>query len=130
MNNLIVKLNEFLVLHSDIQKVIELLIYEFFVLAETVQDEIRFIHVLMHDYTFQIAASQREEIKILCEQVIEIGITRGGLHPNLTVEEVYSMVISYPIEFINLRIKGSFGKNGWNEAEKQKVVDFCLKSLK
>lgn len=130
INHLIVRLNEFLGLHQNIIKVIELLIGELFLLAETVQDEIRFIHVLMHEYNFQISASQREEIKILCEKIIAIGIRPGDLNPDLTVEEVYSMVIIYPIEFINLRIKGSFGNYGWTETEKLKVVDFCLNSLK
>ena len=130
INHLIVRLNEFLVLHPNIIKVIELLIEELFLLAETMQDEIRFIHVLMHEYNFQISGSQREEIRILCEKIIAFGISRGDFNPDLTVEEVYSMVIIYPIEFINLRIKGFFGNNGWNEAEKRKVVDFCLNSLK
>jgi AcrR family transcriptional regulator len=130
INHLIVKLKEYLVLYPDIKKVIELLIHELFILAETVQDEIRFIHVLMHDYNFQISQSQREEIKILCEKVIEIGINNEELNPNLTIDEVYSMGIVYPIEFINLRIKGFFGNDGWSENDKRKVVEFCLNSLK
>lgn len=130
INNLIVKLQEFMILHSDINKVIELLILELFYQAETVQDEIRFIHVLMHDYNFQISDSQRKEIKIICEKVIELGVKNGQLRTNLSTEEVYTMGIVYPIEFINLRIKGFFGTNGWNEDDKQKVVNFCLNSLK
>jgi len=130
INHLIIRLNEFIVLYSDIKKILELLILELFVMADTERDEIRFIHVLMHDYNFQISESQREEIKILCEQVIEIGVKNGDINPGLTSEEVYSMGIVYPIEFINLRIKGFFGKVGWSEKDKYKVVGFCLNSLK
>lgn len=130
INHLIVRLKEFLTLYPDIKEVIKLLICEIFILAETVQDEIRFIHVLMHDYNFQISESQREEIKLLCEKVIETGVKNGELNPNLSPEEVYTMGIVYPIEFINLRIKGFFGSNGWSVEEKRKVVDFCLNSLK
>lgn len=130
VNHLINKLNDFLIQYTDIRKVLELIIGELFAMAETVQDEIRFIHVLMHDYNFQISTSQREEIKVLCEKVIEIGINSGDLNPKLTTEEVYSMGIIYPIEFINLRIKGFFGYNGWSIEEKNRVVEFCLNSLK
>ncbi len=130
INHLIIRLKEFLILYPDIKDVIRLLINEIFILAETVQDEIRFIHVLMHDYNFQISESQREEIKLLCEQVIETGIKNGELNPNLSPEEVYTMGIIYPIEFINLRIKGFFGSNSWSVDEKRKVIDFCLNSLK
>lgn len=130
VNHLIVKLNELIGQFPDISMVLNLLIGELFNMAETVQDEIRFIHVLMHDYNFQISTSQREEIKILCEKVIEIGIQSGDLNPSLTPEEVYSMGIIYPIEFINLRIKGFFGQIGWSHSEKSRVVEFCLNSLK
>ena len=130
INHLIIRLKEFLTLYPEIKDVIKLLINEIFILAETVQDEIRFIHVLMHDYNFQISESQREEIKLLCEQVIETGVKNGELNPNLSPEEVYTMGIIYPIEFINLRIKGFFGSNSWSVDEKKKVIDFCLNSLK
>jgi len=130
INHLIIRLKEFLTLYPDIKYVIKLLINEIFILAETAQDEIRFIHVLMHDYNFQISESQREEIKLLCEQVIETGVKNGELNPNLSPEEVYTMGIIYPIEFINLRIKGFFGSNSWSVDEKRKVIDFCLNSLK
>lgn len=130
INHLIVRLKYFLTQYPDINEVIKLLICEIFILAETVQDEIRFIHVLMHDYNFQISESQREEIKLLCERVIETGVKNRELNPNLSPEEVYTMGIVYPIEFINLRIKGFFGSKGWSVDEKRKVIDFCLNSLK
>jgi len=130
INHLIISMKKYLVQYPDIRKVIELLIGEIFLLAETVQDEIRFIHVLMHDYNFQVSESQREEIRILCEKVVEIGIVSGDINPNLTPEEVYSMGFVYPIEFINMRIKGFFGSTGWTAEEKLRVVDFSLNSLK
>jgi AcrR family transcriptional regulator len=130
INHLIVSLKQYLVLYPDIRKVFELLIGEIFLLAETVQNEIRFIHVLMHDYNFQVSESQREEIRILCEKVIEIGVESGDINQNLTPEEVYAMGFVYPIEFINMRIKGFFGSSGWTSEEKLRVVNFSLNSLK
>ena len=130
INHLIISMKQYLIQYSEIRKVIELLIGEIFFLAETVQDEIRFIHVLMHDYNFQVSESQREEIRILCEKVVEIGVGSGDINPNLTPEEVYSMGFVYPIEFINMRIKGFFGRNGWTVEEKLRVVNFSLNSLK
>lgn len=130
INKLVTELKEYIAQYSEIRSVIELLINKIFQLAETEQDEIRFIHVLMHDYNFQSSAEQREEIRVLCQKVIEIGVGSGVLNEDLSAEEVYVMVILYPIEFINLRIKGFFGHHGWSEKEKEKVVSFCLNSLK
>jgi AcrR family transcriptional regulator len=130
INHLIVKLKEFLHQELTISSVIELLIGELFVLAETAQHEIRFIHVLMHDYNFQISEQQRNEIEVLCQQVIDIGIRNEEFNEALTIEEVYSMVIIYPIEFINLRIKAFFGIKEWSDSDKRKVVEFCINALK
>jgi AcrR family transcriptional regulator len=93
IHNLILKLKEFLSNESTITSVIELLIGELFTLAETAQNEIRFIHVLMHDYNFQISEQQRNEIEVLCRQVIDSGIRNEEFNETLTVEEVYAMVI-------------------------------------
>jgi AcrR family transcriptional regulator len=130
INKLVTELKEYIVQYPEIKKVIELLINKIFQLAETEPDEIRFIHVLMHDYNFQSSAEQREEIRVLCQKVIEIGVESNVLNKDLSPEEVYVMVILYPIEFINLRIKGFFGGHGWSDPEKEKVVNFCLNSLK
>jgi hypothetical protein len=84
----------------------------------------------MHDYNFQISEQQRNEIEVLCQQVIDIGIRNEEFNEALTIEEVYSMVIIYPIEFINLRIKAFFGIKEWSDSDKRKVVEFCINALK
>jgi hypothetical protein len=40
------------------------------------------------------------------------------------------MVIIYPIEFINLRMKGFFGRPNWTIEEKKRVAEFSINALK
>jgi AcrR family transcriptional regulator len=115
---------------TSVKEVVDLLISEFFSMARNSPDEVKFIHVLMHEYNFQVSDEQREQIKQLCNAVIGIGTESGELNPETTAEEVFGMAIIYPIEFINLRMKGFFGKNDWSVDDKKRVSEFCIKALK
>ncbi|MCE1199597.1 MAG: TetR/AcrR family transcriptional regulator [Marinilabiliales bacterium] len=130
VNQLISKLKELLENDTVTRSIIEQLILGIFELAEIEKNDILFIHSLMHHYHFQISTSQREEIRLLCEQVIALGGRNGELEASLTPEEVYTMCFLYPIEFIHLRIKGFLGKTDWSAEEKQRVITFCINSLK
>jgi TetR/AcrR family transcriptional regulator, repressor of fatR-cypB operon len=115
---------------SSIKEVIGQLIGVLFKMATDSPEEIKFIHVLMHDYNFQVSDEQRQLTKELCEKVISVGIRNGEVNSSITPEEAYGMVIIYPIEFINLRIKGFFGSVGWTGEEQKRVIEFSINALK
>jgi hypothetical protein len=106
------------------------LIDEFFKTASDSPEEIKFIHVLMHDYNFQISDAQRQHIKSLCEKVIQIGVANGEVSRTISPEEAYGIVVIYPIEFINLRMKGFFGINRWTFEDQKRVAEFSINALK
>jgi hypothetical protein len=99
-------------------------------MASESAEEIKFIHVLMHDYNFQVSQVQRQHIKSLCEKVIRIGIQNGEVSRNISAEEAYGMVVIYPIEFINLRMKGFFGNTTWTSEDQKRVAEFSINALK
>jgi len=115
---------------TSIKDVISQLIGELFKTASDAPEEIKFIHVLMHDYNFQISAEQRLHIKSLCEKVIRIGIANGEVNRNIFPEEAYGIVVIYPIEFINLRMKGFFGSTSWTSEDQKRVAEFSINALK
>jgi TetR/AcrR family transcriptional regulator, repressor of fatR-cypB operon len=115
---------------TSIKEVIYQLIGELFKMASDSPEEIKFIHVLMHDYNFQVSDEQRQHIKSLCERVIIIGIKNGELNKNISPEEAYGIVIIYPIEFINLRMKGFFGSTSWTSEDQKRVAEFSINALK
>ena len=115
---------------SSIKEVIRELIGELFKMASESAEEIKFIHVLMHDYNFQVSEVQRQHIKSLCERVIRIGIQNAEVSPNISPEEAYGIVVIYPIEFINLRMKGFFGNTTWTGEDQKRVAEFSINALK
>jgi len=122
---------EFLLNSSiSINEVISQLIGELFKIATDSPEVIKFIHVLMHDYNFQVSVEQRGHIKSLVEKVIQIGIASGEVNIRISPEEAYGMVVIYPIEFINLRMKGFFGSHDWTDEEQIRVTQFSINALK
>jgi TetR/AcrR family transcriptional regulator, repressor of fatR-cypB operon len=115
---------------TSIKEVIRQLISELFKMAIETPVEIKFIHVLMHDYNFQVSDKQRLQIKNLCEKVIRIGIENNEVSETISPEEAYGMVVIYPIEFINLRMKGFFGSPNWTNEEQKRVAEFSINALK
>jgi AcrR family transcriptional regulator len=115
---------------GSIKEVINQLIGEFFKMAVDSPEEIKFIHVLMHDYNFPVQDVQRHHIKALCETVVQTGVTNGELNRDVTAEEAYGIVVIYPIEFINLRMKGFFGTTGWTLEDEKRVAEFAFNALK
>ena len=124
------KLESLLETCTSTKEVMIRLIGELFRMGIETPVEIKFIYVLMHDYNFQVSNLQRQHIKGLIEKVIKIGIANGELNNRITVEEAYGMVIIYPIEFINLRMKGFFGINDWTTEEQNRVAEFSINALK
>ena len=114
----------------SIKDVIKELINELFKMASESAEEIKFIHVLMHDYNFQVSLLQRQHIKSLCERVIRIGVQNGEVSRDISAEEAYGIVVIYPIEFINLRMKGFFGNTTWTVEDQKRVAEFSINALK
>lgn len=115
---------------TSIKEVIRELINELFKMATESAEEIKFIHVLMHDYNFQVSTQQRQHIKSLCERVIRIGIQNNEVSRDISAEEAFGIVVIYPIEFINLRMKGFFGNTTWTIEDQKRVAEFSINALK
>lgn len=127
---IIQKLEFLLETHTTINEVVSELIGEFFQMATHTPERIKFIHVLMHDYNFQVSEEQRQQIKDLCDRVVQIGIANKEIGISITPEEAYGMVVIYPLEFLNHRMKGFFGTNSWTIEDQKRVTEFSINALK
>lgn len=107
----------------------EILIKEFFTMGIERPTDVKFLYVLMHDYNFQVDVEQRKIIKQIILQLLEKGKESGEISDLVHEEEVFNMVITYPIVFINLRLKNFFGNSTWNTEDQSRIVEFCTKAL-
>ena len=116
-------------LHS-VWEIFEHLIRSLINLAQQQPDRIKFLFVLMHDYNFNLIDRQRERIFELCKRIKEIGLSKNQLRQGVTEEEIYLVGVTYPIQFINLRLKSFFNQTELGEKEINEVLTLCINSLK
>ncbi len=114
----------------SVDLVLSSIIYNIFSIAENNPDHIKFIYVLMHDYNFQLENSQRQKIKNITKQFYKLGTRQGLIDTATTEEEIFTIIVIYPIDFINLRYKSFFGTKGWNDNDLERVSTFCINALK
>ncbi|HEY4786766.1 MAG TPA: TetR/AcrR family transcriptional regulator [Bacteroidales bacterium] len=115
--------------HSAID-IFHQIIKDLFTMAKEQPEKIKFLYVLMNDYNFNIQHSQRERIFQLCKQVKEKGIQSGEIRTDIDEEEIYLIGVTYPIQFINLRLKNFFNYSEIGPTEIEKVFRICKNSLK
>jgi hypothetical protein len=126
---LIEKLEHLIEICDTVSEIIERLFIRFFDLAKKNPEHIKFIHVLMHDYNFQVEDRQRKTIKSLCCKVLLKGKETKEICPKKTEEEIYLIAVTYPLEFINMRMKNFFNKNSCTKTDISRLTNFCINTL-
>lgn len=91
--------------------------------------DIKFIYVLMNDYSFQVSNDQRIQIQDLCTQLLNMGHAEGVVGKHIAQEEIYFMLVVYPITFFNMRMKNFFSKSEWETKDLEKMIEFCTNSF-
>jgi AcrR family transcriptional regulator len=129
LNELIQKLESLLDSRQTFPQIFEQLTRTLFEMANQQPERIKFLYVLMHDYNFKIQEEQREKILSLCSQVRDVG-QKSGYGFDIDEEEIYLLGVAYPIQFINLRLKGFFNNISLGEEEIKKVLKIQLNLLK
>ena len=130
VNDIIEKLETLLAHGQTISEIIEQLVRLFIETANSNPEKIKFLFVLMHDYSFSIQESQRARIFDLCKRVKEKGLKSGELRSDIDEEEIYLIAVAYPIQFINLRFKSFFYNSQIGENEVSKILKICLNLIK
>lgn len=100
-----------------------------FRLAKRQPYQVKFVYCLLHDYSFQLETSQREKIKSVIRHFYDNGVSQGLINKHITAEEIFSIAVIYPIDFINLRFKQFFHSDGWTSADIDRVSTFCINTL-
>lgn len=114
---------------QDLSKILEIVIRLFFNLAKTESHRIKFLFALMNDYNFVIDEEIKSKIINQCIAIKKIGLVHNQLDPLISEEDIYLFGVSYPIVFINHRIKNYFGTSELDENAIQKVLQISLKAL-
>ena len=130
ISEIIDNLEESIQKSSSFSEIIELLVKIIFRMAEKSSNDIKFLYVMMNDYSFTISSKVKERIATLCKELMDKGKFLGQVDQLISEEEMYIFLVIYPIQFINLRIKKFFGNSNWTNEDVDRLIGICNKSLK
>ena len=116
--------------YHSIREIYEGVVRKMFEIAKNNPTRIQFIFVLMNDYNFSIEQNLRERIYNLCETIRVRGVNAKILRSDIDNDEIFLMGLSYPVQYINYRLKNFFNNNQLGETEIQKILKVCENSLK
>lgn len=122
-------LDKLLAANISFSEVAEKLIRMIFTSAKENPDTIKFLYILMHDYSFKQSDEVREKIYTCCSEVLALGKHNNAVRVEITVEEIFQMMIIYPIEFINMRMKNFFRIDTIDKDDVARVTSFIINSL-
>ncbi|HPH16334.1 MAG TPA: TetR/AcrR family transcriptional regulator, partial [Bacteroidales bacterium] len=114
---------------EELTKIFEIVIRLFFNFAKTEPHRIKFLFALMNDYNFVIDEEIKSKIIYQCIAIKKIGLAHNQLDPQISEEDIYLFGVSYPIVFINHRIKNYFDTSELDEDAIQKVLRIVIKAL-
>lgn len=130
INTIIQQIENGLKQNISVDLVLTSMIDHTFGVAQKHPNHLKFIYVLLHDYNFQLESKQKQNIKAVIQRFYEIGVTQKLVNKAVTAEEIFTIVVIYPIDFINLRFKQFFETSGWNNNDIERVSTFCTNALK
>jgi AcrR family transcriptional regulator len=115
---------------DSFSEIIELLVKSIFKISEKSSNDIKFLYVMMNDYSFSINSKIKDRIAVLCKELLDKGKSLNQIDELITEEELYMFLVIYPIQFINLRNKKFFGSTKLTVEDIEKVISVCNKTLK
>ncbi len=106
------------------------LIEYFFQQAKERPFHIRFIYILAAEYRFKMGELEREKIIALCRRLLKSAHASGEINRKYKEEEVFLMLVMYPIEYINLRFKKFISNKSLSNHDKKRIHRLCINALK
>jgi len=116
--------------NCSLTEVITFLVHYLFKLGEENPEKAKFIYVLIHDYNFQFEKEQQEAIKQTIKRIYTTGIAQKSISETCREEEIFTILVIYPLDFMNLRFKNTFGLSHWQQEDIDRVISFCINTLK
>lgn len=115
---------------ATVELVSQKLIDYFFQQAEERPFHIRFIYILVAEYKFKMGEVEKEKILSLCRQMLKSAHASGEINNKYKEEEIFLMLVIYPIEYINLRFKKFISSRELCNEDKKRIHRLCVNALK
>lgn len=91
--------------------------------------QVKFLYVMLGSYNFSISENIKSFLIEICSKMRKMGIEQCYLSEDLELEHFFNMMIIYPIQYINLRLKEFTRAGGFSEMDKESLINFVMSTL-
>lgn len=124
------KLEELTNKESTFNDIIENMIRHFFSMANTDPIKLKFLYVLLSDYSFVIDKEMHENISKILNILVFDGHSSGQLDKNINQSDLYLIVVINTIQYINQQYKNSAKKVVFKKEDEDHLIYMTNKILK
>ncbi|MEZ5106192.1 MAG: TetR/AcrR family transcriptional regulator [Draconibacterium sp.] len=124
------KLEELTNKESTFNDIIENMIRHFFSMANTDPIKLKFLYVLLSDYSFVIDKEMHENISKILNILVFDGHSSGQLDKNINQSDLYLIVVINTIQYINQQYKNSAKKVVFKKEDEDHLIYMINKILK
>jgi len=123
------KLSNLLLSEASLRDVVTAYVTHIFHSYSENPNQIKFLFMLVHDFTFTIPVGIVESMLAVCDRIKSKGQEEGLFNENISSEDVYISIVNQPMQYINSRLRGYFGKNELVAEEIQHIVNCSINAL-
>ena len=125
------KIDELIQQNDRIENIVEGIIGFILESANTNPHRIKFVIMLLNDFSIPIKPSVREQIIRIGETLIEKGRESGSIRNEITVEDFYIALVGIPLQYLATRFRFNFGPHDCNlDAETRKITELSMCAIK
>ncbi|MCT4600528.1 MAG: TetR/AcrR family transcriptional regulator [Marinifilaceae bacterium] len=99
-------------------------------IAEKKPVQIKFIFVMLSSYNFTASEDIKNNMIETLNKLLIIGQKQNVIDENVSVDHFFTMLIIYPIQFINFRLKQFLRKGTFSRKDKKSLIEFVTETLK
>ena len=127
----ITDIDELIQQNDRIENIVEGIIGFILESANTNPHRIKFVIMLLNDFSIPNKPSVREQILRIGETLIEKGRESGSIRNEITVEDFYIALVGIPLQYLATRFRFDFGPHDCNlDAETRKITELSMCAIK
>jgi|GEM_PF-555382 len=99
-----------------------------FSMSDSKPDLVKFLFFLINEHRFHVPVSRMRATRNQCVAIREKGAATGEISPKLSLEDIFIIFFSIPLQQMQIRIDAKPKKRKFTPADVERVTTFCMKA--
>ncbi len=101
-----------------------------FSMTDSKPDLVKFLFFLINEHRFHVPVSRLKATRDQCVAILGKGISTREIDPSLTLEDVYIIFFSIPLQQMQVRMDAKSKRRKFSTEDAERVTTFCMKAAR